>query len=50
LTGKTTLAKALSKVIPGARCLFQDDFAPPQEKVPMHPIHQVQDWDDPDGA
>ncbi|KAK4052415.1 ribosylnicotinamide kinase [Microbotryomycetes sp. JL201] len=42
-SGKTTLAKALSKVIP-------DDFAPPAEKVPVHPVHKVQDWDDPDGA
>ncbi|KAM0790659.1 hypothetical protein ACM66B_004519 [Microbotryomycetes sp. NB124-2] len=49
-SGKTTLAKALSKVIPGSKCLFQDDFAPPAEKVPMHPVHNVQDWDDPDGA
>lgn len=49
-TGKTTLAKALAKVIPKARCCFQDDFAPPAEKVPMHPVHLVQDWDDPDGA
>lgn len=49
-SGKTTLAKALAKVLPSSRCLFQDDFAPPAEKVPMHPVHQVQDWDDPDGA
>ncbi|KAK4057044.1 ribosylnicotinamide kinase [Microbotryomycetes sp. JL221] len=49
-SGKTTLAKALSKVIPGSKCLFQDDFAPPADKVPIHPVHGVQDWDDPDGA
>ncbi|KAF5345316.1 hypothetical protein D9758_008489 [Tetrapyrgos nigripes] len=26
------------------------DFAPPQELVPVHPVHQVQDWDAPAGA
>ncbi|GAA5975379.1 hypothetical protein JCM5350_006461 [Sporobolomyces pararoseus] len=49
-SGKTTLAKHLSRIIPSSTLLFQDDFAPPSEKVPMHPIHQFQDWDDPNGA
>lgn len=30
-------------------CGLQDDFAPPAEKLPIHPVHNVQDWDDPEG-
>ncbi|KAJ8076940.1 ribosylnicotinamide kinase [Marasmius tenuissimus] len=30
--------------------MHQDDFAPPQEKVPFHPTYKVQDWDAPAGA
>ncbi|QRV79363.1 P-loop nucleoside triphosphate hydrolase [Ceratobasidium sp. AG-Ba] len=26
------------------------DFAPPQELIPLHPVYQVQDWDDAAGA
>ncbi|KAL0579764.1 ribosylnicotinamide kinase [Marasmius crinis-equi] len=49
-SGKTTLAKHLRKILPNSVIIHQDDFAPPQEKVPFHPIHQVQDWDAPSGA
>ncbi|SGY61008.1 BQ5605_C007g04515 [Microbotryum silenes-dioicae] len=49
-SGKTTLAKHLAQILPNSTSLFQDDFAPPAEKVPIHPVHRVQDWDDPDGA
>ncbi|GAA6006162.1 hypothetical protein JCM11491_002056 [Sporobolomyces phaffii] len=48
-SGKTTLAKHLARIIPGT-LLFQDDFAPPSERVPTHPVHGFQDWDDPAGA
>ncbi|KAI5477222.1 hypothetical protein MNV49_006595 [Pseudohyphozyma bogoriensis] len=27
---------------------MQDDFAPPAELIPIHPIHKIQDWDDPE--
>ncbi|KAM0753416.1 P-loop containing nucleoside triphosphate hydrolase protein [Meredithblackwellia eburnea MCA 4105] len=49
-SGKTTLAKHLRQIIPNSVILHQDDFAPPAELVPYHPVHKVQDWDDPDGA
>lgn len=49
-SGKTTLAKHLHRIIPNSTLLFQDDFAPPSEKVPIHPVHGFQDWDDPEGA
>ncbi|KAG8750280.1 ribosylnicotinamide kinase [Serendipita sp. 396] len=49
-SGKTTLAKHLRSVLPGSVIIHQDDFAPPEELVPIHPIHNVQDWDDPEGA
>ncbi|SCV71448.1 BQ2448_3036 [Microbotryum intermedium] len=49
-SGKTTLAKHLARILPNSTSLFQDDFAPPAEKVPIHPVYGVQDWDDPDGA
>ncbi|GAA5912195.1 hypothetical protein JCM5296_007507 [Sporobolomyces johnsonii] len=49
-SGKTTLAKHLARIIPGSLCLFEDDFAPPSELVPIHPVHGFQDWDDPEGA
>ncbi|GAA5849334.1 hypothetical protein JCM5353_006741 [Sporobolomyces roseus] len=49
-SGKTTLAKHLARIIPSSLLVFQDDFAPPSEKVPMHSEHAFQDWDDPDGA
>jgi nicotinamide/nicotinate riboside kinase len=48
--GKTTLAKYLNRIIPDSVIIHQDDFAPPQELVPIHPIHNVQDWDAAAGA
>ncbi|KAI0344536.1 P-loop containing nucleoside triphosphate hydrolase protein [Trametopsis cervina] len=49
-SGKTTLAKHLRAILPGSVIVHQDDFAPPQELIPMHPVYNVQDWDDPEGA
>ncbi|GAA5883811.1 hypothetical protein JCM16303_002387 [Sporobolomyces ruberrimus] len=49
-SGKTTLAKHLARIIPSSSLLFQDDFAPPSELVPVHRVHGFQDWDDPQGA
>ncbi|CEQ42415.1 SPOSA6832_04221, partial [Sporobolomyces salmonicolor] len=49
-SGKTTLAKHLARIIPDSLCLFEDDFAPPSELIPTHPVHGFQDWDDPAGA
>ncbi|PVF94935.1 P-loop containing nucleoside triphosphate hydrolase protein [Serendipita vermifera] len=49
-SGKTTLAKHLRSVLRGSFIVHQDDFAPPEELIPMHPVHPVQDWDDPEGA
>ncbi|KAL0956210.1 hypothetical protein HGRIS_002367 [Hohenbuehelia grisea] len=49
-SGKTTLAKHLNKILPDSVIIHQDDFAPPQELVPVHPVHQVQDWDAAPGA
>ncbi|TFK44477.1 P-loop containing nucleoside triphosphate hydrolase protein [Crucibulum laeve] len=49
-SGKTTLAKHLNRILPDSVIIHQDDFAPPQELVPVHPIHQVQDWDAAPGA
>ncbi|KAG6866673.1 hypothetical protein C0991_000783 [Blastosporella zonata] len=49
-SGKTTLAKHLKRILPESVIIHQDDFAPPQEEVPVHPIHNVQDWDAAPGA
>lgn len=49
-SGKTTLAKHLRSVLPGSFIIHQDDFAPPEQLVPVHPTLNVQDWDDPEGA
>ncbi|KAG2015833.1 hypothetical protein CC2G_009066 [Coprinopsis cinerea AmutBmut pab1-1] len=49
-SGKTTLAKHLNRILPDSVIIHQDDFAPPMEQVPIHPIHNVQDWDAPAGA
>ncbi|KAF8170292.1 P-loop containing nucleoside triphosphate hydrolase protein [Mycena galopus ATCC 62051] len=49
-SGKTTLAKHLKRILPNSVIIHQDDFAPPQELVPVHPVHNVQDWDAPAGA
>ncbi|KAH9940469.1 P-loop containing nucleoside triphosphate hydrolase protein [Epithele typhae] len=49
-SGKTTLAKHLKRILPNSVILHQDDFAPPQELVPVHPVYGVQDWDKAEGA
>ncbi|PFH52072.1 hypothetical protein AMATHDRAFT_57898 [Amanita thiersii Skay4041] len=49
-SGKSTLAKHLQSILPSSILIHQDDFAPPQELVPTHPEHQVQDWDAAPGA
>ncbi|GAA5891247.1 hypothetical protein JCM8208_002559 [Rhodotorula glutinis] len=49
-SGKTTLAKHLARIIPSSILLFQDDFAPPAEQIPVDPKHGWQDWDDAKGA
>ncbi|GAA5939440.1 ribosylnicotinamide kinase [Sporobolomyces koalae] len=49
-SGKTTLAKHLDRIIPTSRLVFQDDFAPSSDQIPIHPEWKFQDWDDPEGA
>ncbi|KAF8479469.1 P-loop containing nucleoside triphosphate hydrolase protein, partial [Gautieria morchelliformis] len=49
-SGKTTLAKHLRSCLYDSFIIHQDDFAPPQELVPVHPQYNVQDWDDAPGA
>nr|GAT57771.1 fumarate reductase [Mycena chlorophos] len=49
-SGKTTLAKHLKRIIPNSVIIHQDDFAPPQELVPINPVYNVQDWDAAPGA
>ncbi|TIC38122.1 P-loop containing nucleoside triphosphate hydrolase protein [Wallemia mellicola] len=47
-SGKTTLSKKLLNILPNSFIIHQDDFAPPNDKIPLDPIHNVQNWDDPD--
>ena len=47
-SGKTTLSKKLLNVLPNSFIIHQDDFAPPNDKIPLDPVHGVQNWDDPD--
>ncbi|GJJ06036.1 hypothetical protein Clacol_000223 [Clathrus columnatus] len=49
-SGKTTLAKHLRSCLHNSIIIHQDDFAPPQELIPIHPEYNVQDWDDAPGA
>ncbi|KAH7096658.1 P-loop containing nucleoside triphosphate hydrolase protein [Auriculariales sp. MPI-PUGE-AT-0066] len=49
-SGKTTLAKQLRKILPDSIIVHQDDFAPPVDTLPMHPVYNIADWDDPEGA
>ncbi|RDB24774.1 Nicotinamide riboside kinase [Hypsizygus marmoreus] len=49
-SGKTTLAKHLKRILPDSVIIHQDDFAPPQELIPIHPVYKVQDWDSASGA
>ncbi|THH14807.1 hypothetical protein EW146_g5586 [Bondarzewia mesenterica] len=44
-SGKTTLAKHLRRLLPNSFIIHQDDFAPPQDTLPIHPTLGVQDWD-----
>lgn len=48
-SGKTTLAKHLGRIIPSL-LVFQDDFAPAEDQVPIDPRYGWQDWDAKDGA
>ncbi|PVF98087.1 P-loop containing nucleoside triphosphate hydrolase protein [Serendipita vermifera] len=49
-SGKTTLAKHLHSLIDGSIIIHQDEFGPSADKVPIHPIHNVPDWENPIGA
>ncbi|KAH7888434.1 hypothetical protein F5I97DRAFT_1852647 [Phlebopus sp. FC_14] len=49
-SGKTTLAKHLKNILPNSVIIHQDDFAPPRELIPRHPVYDVEDWDTPQGA
>ncbi|KIJ06758.1 hypothetical protein PAXINDRAFT_91531, partial [Paxillus involutus ATCC 200175] len=49
-SGKTTLVKHLKNILPNSVIIHQDDFAPPQELLPIHPVYNLQDWDAPQGA
>ncbi|KAG8683180.1 ribosylnicotinamide kinase [Ceratobasidium sp. 395] len=49
-SGKTTLATKLLTVIPGCSLLRQDNFFTPIDKVPIHPIYNVPDLEDPPGT
>ncbi|KAI0033444.1 P-loop containing nucleoside triphosphate hydrolase protein [Vararia minispora EC-137] len=44
-SGKTTLAKHLRDILPDSFIIHQDDFAPPQATLPIHPALGVEDWD-----
>ncbi|KDQ06484.1 hypothetical protein BOTBODRAFT_121444 [Botryobasidium botryosum FD-172 SS1] len=53
--GKTTLAKHLRRCVTNGILIHQDVrfFVPnsgPPDRIPIHPVHNVQDWDDPSGA
>ncbi|KAH0825720.1 hypothetical protein J3R83DRAFT_9964 [Lanmaoa asiatica] len=45
-SGKTTLAKLLRSILPNSVIIHQD----PEELIPIHPVHNVGDWDSPQGA
>ncbi|EDR08894.1 uncharacterized protein LACBIDRAFT_161970, partial [Laccaria bicolor S238N-H82] len=53
-SGKTTLAKHINNILPDSVIIHQDvsrlQRCSPQELVPIHPIHGVQDWDAAPGA
>ncbi|KAH7912288.1 P-loop containing nucleoside triphosphate hydrolase protein [Hygrophoropsis aurantiaca] len=49
-SGKTTLSKHLRRILPNSVIIHQDDFAPPEDKLPLHPVHNVRDWDAAPGA
>jgi len=43
-SGKTTLAKHMRNILPDSFIIHQDDFAPPEASLPIHPTFG-QDWD-----
>ncbi|KAG6378372.1 hypothetical protein JVT61DRAFT_14097 [Boletus reticuloceps] len=45
-SGKTTLAKHFRNILPNSIIIHQD----PEELIPIHPVHNVADWDAPQGA
>ncbi|WVW86310.1 hypothetical protein I302_108352 [Kwoniella bestiolae CBS 10118] len=49
-SGKTLLAKHIRRTLPeGSQIIHQDDFCPPEDKVPYSAQHpDLQDWDDPE--
>ncbi|KAG8763078.1 ribosylnicotinamide kinase [Ceratobasidium sp. 428] len=49
-SGKTTLAKQLSAVLPNCAILNQDRYCTPEAELPIHPVHKVPDTDDADTA
>ncbi|KAF2212352.1 hypothetical protein CERZMDRAFT_97628 [Cercospora zeae-maydis SCOH1-5] len=44
-SGKTTLARILRDIFPRAFILHEDDFYKTDEQIPIHPEHQIADWD-----
>ncbi|SCU87734.1 LAFA_0E08504g1_1 [Lachancea sp. 'fantastica'] len=47
-SGKTTLAKLITKFIPSAVLLHEDDFFKHDEDIPFDEKFQVSNWDSPD--
>lgn len=44
-SGKTTLAKHLRDCLPDSFIIHQDDFVPPDDRLPVDPEYGFQDWD-----
>ncbi|KAG8783497.1 ribosylnicotinamide kinase, partial [Ceratobasidium sp. 428] len=49
-SGKTTLAKQLSRVLPNCSLLNQDRYCIHEKNLPLHPIHNVPDPDEAETA
>jgi len=49
-SGKTVLAKYLKGILPNSIIIHQDDFWPPIEMIPIHPVYKVQDCDSAEGC
>ncbi|ANZ75035.1 BA75_02256T0 [Komagataella pastoris] len=47
-SGKTTIARIISLVLPNCLLIHQDDFYRPNEEIPYDPKHKAQNWDSPD--
>lgn len=47
-TGKTTLAKLASQLLPNAILIHEDDFYKHDEEVPMNEKYGIRDWDSPE--